>query len=91
MGIWSADLEDKFLFSVEVCGFPNCQDVGKGCKLPYAVIIREIKVSSDWFGCVLVNCFYVAKVLSESVTLSSSCFTNVKLISYTHVCVHLKL
>ena len=30
--------------------------------------IREIKVSSDWFGCVLVISFYVAKVFSDSVT-----------------------
>ena len=31
-------------------------------------MIREIKVSSDWFGCVLVISFYVAKVFLESVT-----------------------
>ena len=31
---------------------------------------------SDWFGCVLVISFYVAKVFSESVAWSSSCFTN---------------
>ena len=31
-------------------------------------MIREIKVSSDWFGCVLVISFYVAKVFSELVT-----------------------
>ena len=30
--------------------------------------IREIKVSSDWFGCVLVISFYVAKVNLEWVT-----------------------
>ena len=34
--IKSADLEDKIFFS-KFCGFPNCLDVGKGCKLPYAV------------------------------------------------------
>ena len=34
---------------------------------------------SDWFGCVLVISLYVAKVFSDSVTQSSSCFTNVKL------------
>ena len=34
---------------------------------------------SDWFRCVLVISFYVAKVFSDSVTLSSSSFTNVKL------------
>ena len=34
---------------------------------------------SDWFRCVLVIYFYVAKVFSDSVTQSSSCFTNVKL------------
>ena len=42
-------------------------------------MVREIKVSSDWFGCVLVVSFYVSKVFSESVTWSSSCFTNVYL------------
>ena len=42
-------------------------------------MIREIKVSSDWFGCVLVTPIYGADVFSESVTESSSCFTNVKL------------
>ena len=31
-------------------------------------MIRVIKVSSGWFGCVLVISFYVAKVFSESVT-----------------------
>ena len=40
-------------------------------------MIREIKMSSDLFGCVLVIFFYVAKVFSESVAKSSSCFTNV--------------
>ena len=34
--IKSADLEDK-IFVLEFCDFPNCLDVGKGCKLPYAV------------------------------------------------------
>ena len=36
---------------------------------------------SDWVRCVLVISFYVAEVFSDSVTLSSSCFTNVKLFS----------
>ena len=40
-------------------------------------MVREIKVSSDWFGCVLVISFYVAMVFSKSVTWSSSCFINV--------------
>ena len=31
-------------------------------------MMREIKVSSDWFGCALVISFYVAKVFAESVT-----------------------
>ena len=35
-------------------------------------MVREIKVSDDWFGCVLVTSFYVAMVFSESVTQSSS-------------------
>ena len=42
-------------------------------------MVREIKVSSNWFGCILVISFYVTKVFSESVTKLSSCFTNVKL------------
>ena len=33
-------------------------------------MVREIKVSGDWFGCVLVTSFYVAMVFSESVTLN---------------------
>ena len=36
-------------------------------------------MSSDWFGCFLDIPFYVAKVFSELVTKSSSCFTNVYL------------
>ena len=35
LGIKSADLKDKF-FVLEFCGFPNCLDVEKGRKLPYA-------------------------------------------------------
>ena len=42
-------------------------------------MIRKIKLSSDWFECVLVISFYVAKVFSESITKSSSSFTNLKL------------
>ena len=40
-----------------------------------------LKMSSDWFECVLVVFFYVGRVFSESVAKSSSCFTNVKLIA----------
>ena len=40
-------------------------------------IISETKVSSDWFRCVLVIPFYVAKVFSELITKSYSRFTNV--------------
>ena len=43
------------------------------------IMIREIKVSSDCFGCVFVISFYVTKAFSESVTKKSSCFTNVQL------------
>ena len=38
-------------------------------------MIREIEVSSDWFGCVLVISFHVVKVFSESVACRF-CFTN---------------
>ena len=34
-------------------------------------IIGEIKVFSDWFGCVLVVSFYVAEVFTELVTVKS--------------------
>ena len=44
-------------------------------------MIRKIKVSSDWFGCVLIISFHIAKVFSESVTQSSSFFPDVKLIA----------
>ena len=36
VGIKSADLEDKFFF-LEFCDLPNFLDIGKGCKLRYAV------------------------------------------------------
>ena len=36
MGIKGADLEDKF-FVLVFYGFPNCLDVRKGRRLPYAV------------------------------------------------------
>ena len=42
-------------------------------------MIKDIKVATDWFGSVLVIPLYFAKVFSESVTWSSSCFTNVYL------------
>ena len=42
-------------------------------------MIRKIKLSSDWFECVFVITFYVAKVFSESITKSSSSFTSIKL------------
>ena len=29
-------------------------------------MIKEMKVSSDWFGCILVILFHVVKVFSES-------------------------
>ena len=44
-------------------------------------MITKIKVSSDWFRCVLVISFHIAKVFSESVTQSSSCFADVELIA----------
>ena len=37
-------------------------------------VIRKMKLTSDWFGCVLFIPFYVATVL-ELFTKSSSCFT----------------
>ena len=57
------------VFVLEFCGFPNCLDRGKCRKLLMLLgVIREIVVSSDWFGCVLFISFYVAKLFSESVT-----------------------
>ena len=40
-------------------------------------MIGQIKVSGDRFRCVFVVFVYVAKVLSESVALSSPCFADV--------------
>jgi len=40
-----------------------------------ARMIREIEVSGDWFGCVLVISFDVSLVFAES----PPCFTNVYL------------
>ena len=44
-------------------------------------MIREIKDSSEWFGCVLVISFYAARVFLESVTYSYSCFASLLLIT----------
>ena len=67
VGIKSADLEDKILFqSFAASELPSCKERPQTaicCRM-----IGEITVSSDWFGCVLVISFYVAKVFSESVT-----------------------
>ena len=40
-------------------------------------MIREIKVSGNWFGCVLVISLYITRVFLELVTKLSSHFTNV--------------
>ena len=57
MGIKGVDLEDK-IFVLVFYGFPNCLDVRKGRKLPYAVyIIFQLHVTfavcsagEIWFG-----------------------------------------
>ena len=67
MGIESADLEDKFLFE-SLAAFRTAQMLGKAANCHMLLrVIREIKVSSGWFGCVLVIFFYVAKVFPETV------------------------
>ena len=38
-------------------------------------VIREIKVFSDWFGCVLVISFHTVNVFSELVTQSTQLLT----------------
>ena len=43
-------------------------------------VVREIKVSNDWFGCAFVVFLYITKVFSESVAQSSSCFAGGPLI-----------
>ena len=45
---------------------PRCRGKAANCHILFKMI-RKIKVSSDWFGCVLVVSFYVEKVFSESV------------------------
>ena len=58
MGINIADLEDKFCSSVlRIFELPRCNMIR---------MTREIKVSSDWFGSVLVISFCDAKVFSDS-------------------------
>ena len=57
VGIKGADLEDKFVF----CGFPNCLDARKGAADRHLLfrMVREIKVSSDWFGCIQMSIRYI--------------------------------
>ena len=75
--IKNADLKVKFLF-YSFAAFRTAHMQGKAANCHMLLrMIREIKVSSDWFRCVLVISLYVAKVFSESVTKSSSCLTNV--------------
>jgi len=53
VGIKCADLKNKFLFQLFTCyvyGKPACRRV-------LAQKIREIEVSSNWFGCVLILSF----------------------------------
>ena len=42
-------------------------------------VIRGIKMSSDWFGCVFVIPLYLTEVLSGWVANSSSCFADIYL------------
>ena len=60
MGLKSACLKDNFCSAA----LQTTKMQGKATKchmLPR--MIREIKVSSNWFGCVLVISFYITKVL----------------------------
>ena len=59
-GIKNTDLEDKFLFLC-FAAFRTTKMQGKAanCHILFRMI-REMKVSNDWFGCVLVIYFYVA-------------------------------
>ena len=38
---------EKLIFLLDFCGFPNCLDVGKGRKLPYAAY-NDLGNSSVW-------------------------------------------
>ena len=68
VGIKSADLEDKFLLQSFVA-FRTAQMWEEAANRHMLFrMIWGIKVSRDWFECVLVISFYVAKVFSESVT-----------------------
>ena len=75
VGIKSAYLKDKLFFSrvLRLSEMPRCM------KRPRIAIcclewLERLKLTSDWFGCVLFIPFYVATVL-ELFTKSSSCFT----------------
>ena len=68
MGIKSAYLKDKFSFQ-SFAAFLTAKLKGEAEN--YRMLLkmtREIIVSSDWFGYVLVISSYVAKVFSEAVT-----------------------
>ena len=54
------------MFVVNTSELPRCRNAAI-CYMLFRVI-REIKVSSAWFACVLVISFYVVKVFSELVT-----------------------
>ena len=47
-------------------------------------MIREIKVFSDWFGCVLVISFHTVNVFSESVTQSTQLTKLPAILSHQH-------
>ena len=75
VGIKSAYLKDKIIFSrvLRLSEMPRCMERPRiaTCCLEW---LGRLKLTSDWFGCVLFIPFYVAKVL-ELFTKSSSCFT----------------
>ena len=77
VGIDDANLKDKFLFySFEVFQTAQVWRKFANCHMLFRMV-KEIKVSSDWFGCILVISLYLAKEFLELVTKSSSCSTNV--------------
>ena len=75
VGIKSAYLKDKLFFSrvLRLSEMPRCMERPR-IAIRCLEWLGRLKLTSDWFGCVLFIPFYVATVL-ELFTKSSSCFT----------------
>ena len=69
VGIKCADLDYEYLFEI-LTAFPGTLMKGKPADrhVLFGMDFREIKMTSDWLGCVLVIFRDIAKVFGESVT-----------------------